>query len=166
MKNYFFLTIIVLTCLTAACTKKNAATKPVADNKDVHSLAMTGVDSPFITIDSANKMVNSYLGSLTASGNNDIKSFTIDADALRYYLQNNNVKRIRISFAHTLSYINNGHKNSYAGMNPSAITLIISGISSDNNYIYTPENTLMDHAFPCPANCIDNGSAANDNFPQ
>lgn len=167
MKNHFFLTIIVLTCLIAACTKKNATPKPVTDNtKDAHSLALTGIDSPFVTLDSANKMINSYLGSLVTSGNNDIKSFTIDADALRYYLQNSNIKRIRISFAHKLSYINAGHKGAYAGMSPNAITLIISGISSDNNYIYTPDNTVMDHAFPCPYNCIDNGTAASDNLPQ
>jgi hypothetical protein len=164
--NFLFMAIISVLCIMA-CSKKNSTPntnlKPQPES-NLSAYALMGLDSPFISTDSANVMISSYLGSLS-SGNSDIKSFIVDADALRYYLSNTNIKHVKLMFAHKMSYVRSGHKYQAAGMNPNALTIVIAGYDGDNDYIYSPQGAVMDFSQPCPYICPDNGTAASDLFP-
>src|SRR5689334_13154041 len=121
-----------------ACTKKNStsnAEMPKTSNvPDFGSYAQLGLDSPFTSIDSANKMITSYQNGKAEA--TDLNSLIIDAEALRYYLQNSDIKHIKLMFAHKLSYINSGHANESAGMDYNALTLVIAGYNGEGNYVY------------------------------
>ncbi len=125
-------------------------------------------NSAFIPADSANKMILSYLTSINYQQNDtDLDCLTIDADTMRAYLANTNVKKIKLMFGHTLEYINAGGGNQYCGYQTGALTVIIACYDSMNNYVYyhAPQsavNMVMDHAEPCPSNCARGGSAASN----
>lgn len=113
----------------------------------------------FIPIDSANKMIGSYLNSIDVTHNDtDIQSLVIDMDQLMLYQDQtaqsqNRLTHIKLMFAHTLDYINSGHGNQPAGYNSKALTLIIAGYNQNGNYVYLNGNQVLDHSTPCPHNC-------------
>ena len=117
----------------------------------------------FIPVDSANKMLESYLSSINAdsdtSGN--VQSFIMDADAIREYLSDNSIKKVKIMFAHTLSYINSGHAGVNCGYRAGKLTIIMAGYDSDGNYIFTPDDKVPDRAEPCPTHCPVIGTASD-----
>lgn len=157
--------ITMLICLAIACTKKNTSPDVKPRNLNEHTMAYAsgGADSPFICIDSANKMLNSYLNSANAT---DVHSLIIDGQALRYYLLDTSIKRVKLMFAHRLSYINNGGLNQNAGNRYDAITIIVAGFNANNNYVYSAAGTVVDNAMPCPYNCPPSGTASSDLLPQ
>ena len=119
------------------------------------------ITPPFICIDSANKMLNSYLNSITNTGATpDLKSLIVDADALRSYLEDTNIKHVKLMFAHRLDYINNGNGNGYAGVRYDGLTIIIAGYDNSNNYIYNESGAVLDNCQPCPYSCPSNGTAS------
>ena len=155
--------IAIIACSKKSSTNNTTVNHPQPDNNFSH-YALLGLDSPFISIDSANVMLTSYQASLTNS--NDVRSFIVDADALRYYLNNTDIKHMKIMLAHKLSYIRGGNAGQPAGYNPNALTLIIAGYDKDNNYIYTPQGAVMDYVDPCPSKCPESGSASGNLLPQ
>src|SRR5436305_263075 len=123
MKNRLFVALCIGLAI-AACSKNNSTVKPVTP------LSQTGghlggkftgdtadlSGSRFIKVSDANLMISSYLNSINSTANDsDIRSFSIDADSLRAYLSNSSIKNVKISFAHTLSYISAGNGGKYAG---------------------------------------------------
>jgi hypothetical protein len=167
MKKSLFLTVGTL-LLIFACSKKNSNPDTNVNKKNnavnLISQAQLGLDSPFIEIDSANKMITSYLNA--RSGENDLNALIIDAEALRYYLQNTDIKKIKLMFAHKLSYINNGGVNQYGGLNKNSLTLVIAAYDEDNDYVYSNYGKVMDFCEPCPSNCPQSGTAAQNTLPQ
>lgn len=169
--------ITVITCITViACTKKNQ-TAPAATNSPVVkpnvSVRLLGLPednggSLFIPKDSANKMITSYLTSISYQNNDtDLRSFIIDADSLRKYLNDTSkgkITNVKLIFAHTLAYINAGGYGVNAGMQTGAITIIVAGYDANNNYIYANTNMVLDHMKPCPYSC-PSGNAANNTLP-
>lgn len=125
--------------------------------------APTPLDTNFITLDTGNKMINSYLNSINYTVNDtDVRSFIVDAGALKKYLDSaQNITQIKIFFAHTLSYINSGHENQFAGYQSGALTLILAGVNDSGNYVYYPGDMVIDHSAHCPSNCPP-GSAGNN----
>ncbi|MCD6064861.1 MAG: hypothetical protein K0R82_2772, partial [Flavipsychrobacter sp.] len=91
--------------------------------------------------------------------------FIVDANALRYYLQNTNIKYVKLLMAHKLNYINSGGRNKDAGYRGNALTIVISGFDSSGNYIYSPQGAVLDFSAPCPNNCPTTGTAAFDILP-
>jgi hypothetical protein len=167
MKKLALLMILILVLLVYACNKKNSTPNTdirPTNTSDFHKYATMGLDSPFISRDTANVMLSSYLNSISGSSAN-VKSFIVDADALRYYLSNTNIKHVKLMLAHKLNYVRGGGQNTDAGYNGNAFTIIISGFDSDNNYIYSPQGAVLDFSQPCPYNCVTDGTAANDLFP-
>ena len=161
--------VLVVILLVAGCTKKNTTpdtnVKPL--NENVRANAMLTSDSPFIRVDSANKMLTSYLASVnTTSHADDLHSLIIDAEALRTYLADADIKHVKIMFAHRLDYINSGNAGVYAGNKINALTVVIAGYDEDNNYVCTPTGTYLDNAAPCPYSCPQNGTASSDLLPQ
>lgn len=161
-----FLALIVV--LVIACTKKTKSPDNGVQPKQPDLSAMMsggGADSPFIAIDSANRMISSFLGGIANPPSGTaapLRSLTIDAEALRYYLSNTNIKNVKIMLAHRLDYINNGNFGVPAGYRSDALTIVIAGYDVNNNYVYTPANTALDNARPCPYHCPSSGTAASD----
>jgi hypothetical protein len=123
----------------------------------------------YITIDSANKMVSSYLGSVGFPATDTaVRCFTYSAKELRYMLdslpQSNTLVSIQIKMGHNLDYINSGHAGEFAGYNTEGITLLMVGVNAAGNYVYA-NSKVMNHGRPCPTNC-PNGTAASPFFIQ
>ncbi|HEY9178088.1 MAG TPA: hypothetical protein VIN07_10375 [Flavipsychrobacter sp.] len=155
--------IVIAAFVVYACNKKSATVDTNLNRPgktpDFRSYALMGLDSPFLSPDTANVMIKSYLGSITNEPN-QLKSLIVDANALRYYLQNTNITSVKLMFAHKKSYIQNG--TVLPDMDYRALTIVIAGFDSNNNYIYSPQGAVMDFCQPCPANCPPSGTAASD----
>lgn len=163
MKKQLLL-IVIAAFAVYACNKKSATVETNLNKPgktfDFRSYALMGLDSPFLPPDTANVMIKSYLSSI-ADEPNQLKSLIVDANALRYYLQNTNITSVKLMFAHKKSYIQ-GNGTVLPDMDYRALTIVIAGFDSGNNYIYSPQGAVMDFCQPCPANCPPYGTAAND----
>ena len=174
MNRRLFITLCMIVAVVA-CRKDKSEVAPTASTSTPSSGSSTGqyahkttddstVGSLFIPADVANQMISSYiysLGSAPASTVNDLKSFSIDADSLRAYLANNQIRNVKLMFGHTMSYINAGNSGKYAGMQSGALTIILAGYDSSGNYVYYGLNSVLDHALPCPFSCPP-GNAGSD----
>jgi len=119
----------------------------------------------YISIDSANKMLTSYLNSINANNNDtDLRSITIDADQLRIYLKDENVAKVKIMLAHRLDYINAGNKDVNCGYNYQGLTVILAGYDTSFNYVYS-NKMVLDLGTPCPTSCPTLGTAASNILP-
>ncbi len=122
--------------------------------------------SAFIPMDSANKMIGSYLASVNAPATDTaLDCVIVDADMLRSYLNdtcNGKIKNVKLMLAHTLNYINTGHGGQYAGYQPNALTIIVSGYDATGNYVLAAGNTVLDQGQPCPSYCPPAGAANNN----
>jgi hypothetical protein len=112
----------------------------------------------FISVDSANKMISSYLGSINYRTNDSsLYSLVIDAEALRHYMDTmppaNKIKKFKIMLAHRLDYINSGHQNQLGAYNQNALTVVVAGINSMGDYVMFPGNQILDNSMPCPTSC-------------
>ncbi|HTN16143.1 MAG TPA: hypothetical protein VL092_00575 [Chitinophagaceae bacterium] len=153
MKRTITIAALLLMAM-AACKKPHKPTNPPPG---------------YITIDSANKMVSSYLASVNFPATDTaVRCFLYSAKELRYLLdslpQSASIENIEIKMAHTLDYINNGHAGQFAGYNQAGITLLMVGVNAAGNYVYA-NSKVMNHGRPCPTNC-PNGSAAAPLFVQ
>ena len=118
-----------------------------------------------IPVDSANKMIQSYLGSINNDAS-DLKSLIFDADSLRALLNNQpQIKKVRLFFAHTLSYINSGGQDQPCGYQSGALTVVMGGYDVNGNYLYYPAGRVPDTGIPCPTSCPTTGEAASDLLP-
>lgn len=164
MKNKTLL-ILLAALVIYACNKKNTTVDTNLNRQgnkpDYRSHADFGLDSPFLLPDTANVMIQSYLDDLDNSGT-QLKSLIVDANALRYYLQNTNITKVKLMFAHKLSYVRNQGSDDLSDMDYRALTIVIAGIDANNNYIYSPQGAVMDHCKPCPVECPSGGTAASD----
>lgn len=146
----------------------------VAACKDTHrgatssSVLTLTTTTAMIPVDSANKMIGSYLNSTGYPNDTILRSVTIDASTLRMLLDSmqasDSVIGIKISLAHTLNYINSGKANQPAGYRSGALTFILSGFNASGDYINLPGGLVIDNGMPCPTNCPP-GSAAGPFFP-
>jgi hypothetical protein len=169
MKSRLIIALSVALAVVA-CNKENATVQPISKTStSSHAAFRLPADfadtttSKFIPLDSANKMIGSYLNSINASTNDsDVRSFTVNADSLRAYLSDNSVKNIKIVFAHTLKYINSGYGNQNAGYQSGAMTMIIAAYDGSGNYVYHG-GQVLDHIAPCPYTC-PSGTAGGNYF--
>lgn len=112
----------------------------------------------YINKDTAQRMVRSYEQSLLhnpADKVQDVKYWVLDADLLRDYLANEQIRGVAVKLAHTLEYMNTGHEGQPAGYRNDALTIVINGFDSLGVVMFGPPNgtTVPDHAVPCPHNC-------------
>lgn len=121
----------------------------------------------FITTDSANKMISSYLQSVDSAGVGDssLHSLIFNADSLRAYLSNPEIKNVKVMFAHTLEYINAMGPGHNVGYERGALTVVLGGYDVHGNYVLYKTNQVPDHANGCPLHCPVVGNASNDLFP-
>jgi len=160
-----FLIVIAALITVYACSKKNTSVEANTPKQgrtiDLSSYALMGLDSPFLLPDTANVMIESYLTSIEDDPT-QLKSLIVDANSLRYYLQNTDITHVKLMFAHKLSYIREGNNGEPAGLDYNALTIVIAGFDENNDYIYSPQGAVMDFCKPCPFECPSTGTAAND----
>lgn len=167
MKTLFvcFLTVATITMLNSF-QSNNQATTPSTTAGTTSDYSSNGaVMQYFIKKDSANKMIQSYLTSIESTGagvDSSIKSFILDADALRAYLSDTSIRGVKVMMAHTLNYINSGQDGQDAKYKTGALTIIVSGFDNAGNYIFGPELKVPNRAMPCPHYCLVTGTASND----
>lgn len=163
------LPIIGAALIFMGCNEQQPAAKQAAM---AHKVKLIGLSTPvageFIPVDSANKMILSYLTSIHfAQNDTDLHSLIFDADSLRAFLNNTNITKVKFMFAHTLDYINNGGQNQYCGYQSGALTIVVAGYDSSNNYVFynypqSPTEMVLEHGMPCPSNCPVAGTATNN----
>jgi hypothetical protein len=152
--------LLAIAILAASCNGPDNKTPGV----NTAITASTGDLSRFISKDSADKMISSYINSLGDATDTSLYSVSVDAAKLKaYLLSDSTITGIKISLGHTLEYINSGGKNINPGFNYSALTLIISAFDQAGNYLFFDANTVLDFARPCPNNC-PNGEAGSPYF--
>lgn len=131
---------------------------------DIHAMARSFADYQPIPVDTANRMIMSYLNSINYGVNTAApRSLIYDADSLRAYLNDTSkgkISYIKFMFAHQLDYINSGHEGQRPDSNTNAITMIIVGFDANNNYVLNRNNMVLDNCTPCPKHCPSFGSAA------
>ncbi|RYY17201.1 MAG: hypothetical protein EOO04_25770 [Chitinophagaceae bacterium] len=89
-------------------------------------------------------------------------SYQPPAHSNSFDFNNPEIKRVKVMLAHTLKYINTGHGGQNAGYKSGALTIVFAGFTKDGNYVFAPGNMVPNHAVPCPRNCPDAGSAAQN----
>lgn len=143
--------------LISAITFCTACTSPQNQSSDTHQRPGTTpseTDSSFISVDTANVMRDSYLQSISTDSPAKLQSWTVNADALREYLSNANIKEVNISLAHTMKYINDGYYGTPSGLSPNALTFVLTGIAANGSTIYHNTSYVLNRAKPCPTICI------------
>lgn len=123
------------------------------------------VPAKAIPIDSANKMIGSYLESINYTANDtDLHSIVVDAATLRYYLdsipEGSGIRGFKFMFAHRLDYINSGMSGQPSGYNKNALTAVIAAYDDSGDYVMLLPGQVMDFNNPCPSDCPP-GEAAN-----
>lgn len=163
-----FLILVLLFAVSREGRAQGASANPSAANASAGGAATAGApgggNNPFfITIDTANKMLGSYLASINADADNNknVQSFIMDADAIREYLSDTRIKKVKIMLAHTLDYINSGNQGVDCGYKSGQLTIIMAGYNAEKNYIFAPGNMVPDHALPCPSSCEGFGTASD-----
>ena len=158
---------------------KDQGTKPAEEHGIIvhkyrpphHGAGQDSSQCDYIPVDSANRMINSYLASISGDSVMDLHSLDYDVDSLISYLQTAGIKHVKFMFAHTLDYINAGGYGQYAGYQSGALTLVIAGYDAQGNYVYyqypkTQNCPLVeDHFTPCPNDCPTQGTASSDTLP-
>ncbi|RQO29649.1 hypothetical protein DBR32_15435 [Taibaiella sp. KBW10] len=134
------------------------------------SSAAPVADDGLISKETANRMIQSYLVSVGANNTTtadtpNLYSLIMDAEKLRTYLNNPDIKGVKIMFAHTMDYINSGKEGLPCGLKSGALTVVIAGFDKDGNYIYAPGDRVPDRAKPCPVSCPTEGSAKDNLLP-
>ncbi|RKR80695.1 hypothetical protein BDD43_0827 [Mucilaginibacter gracilis] len=167
MKKRNGLIAVALGFSLLGCTGRPAKSKGIALSI-ADTLSWSYPD--LMPIDSANKMLGSYLNSINYQSNDtDIQSVIFDARLLRNYLNtifdSGNITNVKMMFAHKLSYINSGHMNQPAGYHSNALTIIIAAYDSSGNYRFYPGNYVIDKGLACPTNCPPTGSASSSLLP-
>jgi len=163
--------IVICTLFVWGC---NTSTEPKQEAKGGNAvkplcrphMVTDGPYSQFISLDSANKMLTSYLASINAPANDsDLRAVIFNADSLRNYLADTSIKNIKIMLSHTLNYVNNGGSGQNCGYQSGEFTFILAGYNRLGNYVYYPLNTVLESGVPCPYHCPAVGTAANALLP-
>jgi hypothetical protein len=166
--------VLIFSCTSGGDRNTAAARADSTVSTGDSSLGGGGDDSfcVFIPKDSANKMINSYLGSINyPSNDSDLYSIIIDVTKLNAYLNTTGstgqkATKIKLMFAHTLDYINSGGQNRNCGYKSGKLTLVLATYDSAGNYIYMNGNKVLDRTQPCPNFCpVTTGTASANTLP-
>jgi hypothetical protein len=169
MKQALLFATAALTLSFTACNRHEAAVEPGATSVKTYTTNSGGnamgrlsgqYYSSSIAIDTANKMIGSYLQSIGyPQKDTTIRALSFDADTVRAYLADTSIKTLKFFLAHQLSWLDGGSgrfgKN--IGMAPGKLTIIMTGMDDVGNIVRNTSNGVYEHAFPCPTSCGGNG---------
>ena len=142
--------LAISTIITLSACHEQGPAQPKTTSADSYS--------HFIVVDTANKMLNSYLNSINYTDNDtDVQSLIVDVHQLRKYIDSipgsDTISHIKLMFAHTLNYANSSHAGTNAGYNSNALTVIISAYGPNGTYMFYSGNMVLDYTQPCPPIC-------------
>jgi len=118
-----------------------------------------------LPVDSANRMLNSYLASV-AGNDSSLHALVFDADTLVKYLTDTTrgrIRQVKLMLAHRLDFINQGNYGRGAGYNLNALTVVIAGCDTNGNYVYNANGMVYDYCAPCPYNCPNSSDTLTPN---
>ncbi|PZF74986.1 hypothetical protein [Taibaiella soli] len=169
MKPTILLTAMILGFMLLACNKHETEAakpqQPTAPSNNPRALERNYPDnypfSSFISIDSGNKMLESYLASLSDNDDSSIHSFIFNADSLRSYLNDPRITNVKLMFGHTLEYINEGNYGKPTAYTSGNLTIIVAGYDMNGSYVYKNGNKVLEHAMPCPHDCATGAAAGS-----
>lgn len=120
---------------------------------------LPGLAGAPISVDTANRMIASYLNSIHYKENtNAIRSWTFNADTLRRFLNSDSgrqIVRLKLMLAHTMKYIEDGHEGQPLPVDSHELTLVIIGVDAHGKYRRNEQNNAYDHCAPCPSDCVN-----------
>jgi len=157
-KRSLRVTLLIICIIFAACVAHQSSDEQGVSHNTAGKARLTDTFSRFIAVDTANKMLSSYLTSINYSQNDsDLQSLIVNVQQLRRYIDSMpnsaEITNVKLMFAHTLSYTNSSRVNTNAGYNSNALTLIIVAYNDSGNYIYYTGNKVLDYTEPCPPVC-------------
>jgi len=164
MKSAFLFLSAVAFCMVLSCNRQ-ANTDPGADATPVKATSgvsnsnsrIVGAEfSQPISLDTANRMITSYLNSVNyPQMDTAVRSLAFNADTLRSYLNDARITSLEFVLAHQLSYLNGGSNRfgKNIGMKPGALTIIAVGLDNNGAVVRNSSNGVYEHAMPCPTNC-------------
>ncbi len=166
MMNFRQLLWISTICLFCSCGTNTSSNKIEKKERTI-TLIACGDCPQYITTDTANVMLKSYLMSINSGGNDtNLHAVIFNANCLRDYLSDTTIVNVKIMFAHTMAYIDSGHAGQNCGYGSRKLTFIIAGYDSANNYVMHNQNKVLEMGLPCPDLCPTTGTASNDLLPQ
>jgi hypothetical protein len=155
--------VLALAIAISSCQPRSgikSTNKPSASQQAMQQ-DLTLSPTVFISIDSANKMLSSYLASIVDS-TNQLYALFMNADSIRAYCADTSIHQLKLMLAHTLPYINAGNQGKWAQYQIEALTLIIAGVNNAGNYVAYWNATVPNEAVPCPRNCLTTGTASSN----
>lgn len=165
MKNKLFLALAVFVLLSCEHTQETKINTKVSFSSSL-GCEQGEIPATFIPVDSANKMISSYLTSINANQNDtSLRSIIFNADSLRAMLNdtlNGKIAKIKIMLSHTLDYINSGGQGQPCGYTSGKLTFVIAGFDCQNNYVLNPAGKVINKGMACPNNCPPGGTAASN----
>ena len=171
MKQTIILASAALAFAFTACNRQEAPADPGANSVKTYvtnggNISSAGrlVGEGFsqsIAIDTANRMISSYLQSVGYPyADTTIRSLAFNADTLRAYLANPNITDVKLYLAHQITWLDGG-PNRYGkniGAQPGKLTVILVGLDNSGAVIRNSTNGVYEHALPCPASCSSSSS--------
>lgn len=104
-----------------------------------------------ISVSTANGYITSFITNYFTPGNVPVKSFFMDAQLIRDYLANPEIKNVKFVLG----------ESPLGESNSDSLTLILVGVDSNDNYVKTVNGNVLDEVTRCPPHC-QSGQAAND----
>jgi len=162
MKMTKFLSLLICLAIAACNTTTDEHKQSIVTAMNTST---DGYSKP-ISMDTANRMIGSYLNGINYTVNtNETRSLIYDADVLRDYLNSNpgkSIQQVKFMLAHTQEYTYSTNEGKRPDSNSNALTMIIVGVSANGDYLFMNGNQVMDFCLLCPANCLNTGTAASD----
>ena len=163
-------TIALFLLVCSGCNEQNSKTTSQSDKLQRTQNLLSPNDDDYskeINIDTANRMISSYLTGINYEVNTEeIKSLFVDANVLKNYMDQADtahpIKKFKLVFAHSLDYIHHGQEGLRPDSNSHALTLVVVGVDGDGNYVYTNNHTAIDYVQPCPNSCPSEGTSADN----
>lgn len=104
-----------------------------------------------ISVSTANGYITSFLTNYFTPGNVPVKSFIMDAQLIRDYLANPEIKNVKFVLG----------ESPLGETNNDSLTLILVGFDSNDKYVKTTNGNVLDSMDRCPPECPA-GQAGND----
>lgn len=114
---------------------------------------MSAINGEEISVSTANGYIQDFIEHYFDTGKVPVKSMIMDADLIRNYLSNEEIRNVKFMLGERTVDHN--------GAPTPTLTIIVTGYDSDGNYI-TNNGMVPDHTAPCPHLCPTIGDAAND----
>jgi hypothetical protein len=120
----------------------------------------------FLDKGTANDMLESYLNSIPVEEQGQyLRSLVLDADAIRSYLADTSITKVKLMLAYTLPYAESPDASRPPDLKSGGITILLAGVNGSGNYVLHGSNSVVNFATLCPPTCYVTGTASADTLP-